>query len=69
MAEIAERVHELICPGQWFDGASEFTIDRGTVEQIVALVADLETELSARRLVMAEQERIANMPRAYSIGG
>ena len=32
-------------------------------------IAMLEAELEARRVVMAEQERIANMPRAYSAGG
>ena len=31
--------------------------------------AALTAELEARRLVMAERERIANMPRAYSAGG
>lgn len=33
------------------------------------LAAQDKAELDARRLVMAEQERIANMPRAYSAGG
>ena len=65
----AEQVRELISAGQWFVDASEFTINRETVEQIVALVDALETELEARRLVMAEQDRIAAMPRAYSTGG
>lgn len=64
----AEQVRELISAGQWFVDASEFTINRETVEQIVALVGALETELEARRLVVAEQDRIAAMPRAYSWG-
>ena len=66
---IAEQVRELISAGQWYVDASEFTINRETVDQIVALVDTLETELEARRLVMAEQDRIAAMPRAYSTGG
>ena len=65
----AEQVRELISAGRWFVDASEFTINRETVDQIVALVDTLETELEARRLVMAEQDRIAAMPRAYSTGG
>ena len=65
----AEQVRELISAGQWFVDASEFTINRETVDQIVALVDTLETELEARRLVMAEQDRtIAAMPGAYLWG-
>ena len=41
----AEQVRELISAGRWFVDASEFTINRETVEQIVALVGALETEL------------------------
>ena len=41
----AEQVRELISAGRWFVDASEFTINRETVEQIVALVDTLETEL------------------------
>ena len=45
----AEQVRELISAGQWFVDASEFTINRETVEQIVALVGALETELEVAR--------------------
>ena len=65
----AEQVRELISAGRWFVDASEFTINRETVEQIVALVDALETKLETCRLVMAEQDRtIAAMPGAYSWG-
>ena len=65
----AEQVRELISAGQWYPGAGEFTINRETVEQVVALVGALETKLETCRLVMAEQDRtIAAMPGAYLWG-
>ena len=42
----------------------------GDAEAKIKAVLELaEAELEARRLVMDEQKRISNMPRAYSSGG
>jgi hypothetical protein len=57
----AEQVRELLFAGQWYVDAPEFTIDRETVEQAVALVGDLEKvlidcqEYSARRDMAATE--------------
>lgn len=49
---------------------SEGLAASGDAEAKIKAILDLaEAELEARRLVMAEQDRIAAMPRSYSYGG
>ena len=67
----AERLFALIFANIGYTDGDDRTVASiaAEIDAKDAKIAMLEAELEARRVVMAEQERIANMPRAYSAGG